>query len=197
MSVNKRYNWECVVWVKTLGDIQRIRDFGVKGYISPVHNMDGGDSHYHVIWCFDRQQTYDSVMSMIKEEGLDDCINTVKYVKDLTSRARYLCHLDEKHKYHYSTEDVECMGGLSYSKFLDYTKDSADSDLTLFGIIDKYKVKSYAQLVKYCAYVEKDKYANVVGRCSFWSAYIKSLAFDIESPELNYIINEKRGIRNV
>lgn len=199
-KVIKKYNWEAVVWLESLGtteenkpDIERIIDFGVKGYISPLH-VDSEKPHFHVIWCFDRQVSYDSVMSMIEEESLDDCINTVKYVKDLTSRGRYLCHLDESKKLHYSPDLVTCMGGLSYNKFLNYETDSAMEDLSLFKLIDRYKIRSYSQLVRYCAFVRTESYRSIVGRCSFWSSYLKSLNFDTNSVELENIINEKAGL---
>lgn len=197
MAEKKYYQWECVCWYTdhfdNLNDaIQSITEFGVKGYISPVHT-DSGKNHLHIIWCFDSSKTYDWVIKAIEEDGLSESINTVKYVKDLTTRARYLCHLDEKNKPHYSPEDVICMGGTDYNMFLNVSADKYNDDITLMNIIEKYHVRSYSQLVRFCAYCSREHYKSVVGRCGFWSAYVRSYASDANSPELEYFINEVRG----
>lgn len=193
----KAYQWEGVLWPEhfpTPEDAkQALVDFGVKGFISPLQKDDGGKPHFHFIWCFDSQRSYEQVMQFIVDEGLDHCINTVKYVKDITSRARYLCHLDDKQKALYSPEDVTCIGGLDYTQYLNAVADKYNDDLTLMEIIEKYDVMSYAQLVKYCAYCSREHYKSVVGRCGFWSAYVRSRTNDSISRELQNIIDEKRG----
>ena len=54
---NKYYQWEGVLWPENYESldhaVKALLDFGVKGYISPLHNDDGGKIHYHFIWCFD------------------------------------------------------------------------------------------------------------------------------------------------
>lgn len=175
--------------------LDQIFDFRVKGYLSPLHDMDGGKPHYHWIMCFDSLKSYDQIMEMIKESDLDAAVNTVRYVRDLTSSARYLCHLDERKKFHYNPEYVQCIGGTSYSKYLDYETDRALEDLTLIELVKKYRIRSYTQLVDYCLYVAKSHYRSVVGRCGFWSAYIRGFNDPI-SIEAENAINEKRGIRN-
>lgn len=192
---NRSYNWECVVWTENLQSLDQIFDFRVKGYLSPLHDMDGGKPHYHWIMCFDSLKSYDQIMEMIKESDLDAAVNTVRYVRDLTSSARYLCHLDERKKFHYNPEYVQCIGGTSYSKYLDYETDRALEDLTLIELVKKYRIRSYTQLVDYCLYVAKSHYRSVVGRCGFWSAYIRGFNDPI-SIEAENAINEKRGIRN-
>lgn len=193
----KAYQWEGVLWLEhfdaVTDAIDRLVDFGVKGYISPVHKSDNGKKHLHFIFCFDRQKTYEQVIQMIEDEGLNHCINTVKYVKDLTTRARYLCHLDTSKKELYSPADVICMGGTDYEQFLNVSVDKYNDDLTVMELIDKYNVRSYAQLVKYCAYCSREHYKSVVGRCGFWSAYVRSLSNDSVSKELDYIIAEARS----
>ena len=190
---SRSYNWECVVWKQSLESQDLIYDFRVKGYLSPLHDKDGGDPHYHWIMCFDSLKSYDQVMQMIEEGGLSECVNTVRYVRDLTSSARYLCHLDEKKKFHYDPVYVECLGGVSYSKFLEFETDKALDDMSIIGIIRKYRIRSYAQLVDYCIYVKREHYRSVSGRCGFWSAYIRSIG-DSRSYELDNIINEKVGL---
>lgn len=193
---NKYYQWEGVMWPEHYEDndsaIQSLIDFGVKGYISPLHSDDGGKPHYHFIWCFDSAKTYEGVMQMIEDDNLVG-INTVRYVKDLTTRARYLTHRDSPDKALYSVDDVVCMGGTDYSQFLQVSSDKYNDDLTLMEVIDKYEIRSYAQLVKYCAYISRENYKSVVGRCGFWSAYVRSLANDSISRELENLINESRG----
>lgn len=201
MASSRWYQWEAVVWPENLSSLDVIiNDFGVKGFLSPLHSMDGGKSHYHWIMCFDSAKTYVQVMDMLRESGLhsldpdDDehsAVNTVRYVKDLTTRARYLCHLDSPNKFHYATEDVICIGGMSYSQFLDFVSDKVQNDLSLIGLIDKYQLRSYAQLVKYCLYVDKESYRSVVGRCGFWSAYLRSLREDPTNFEIQNIIDER------
>lgn len=198
MAEKKYYQWEGVLWYSDHFNsyeesVEALKEFGVKGYISPPHT-DSDKNHLHFIWCFDSSKTYDWVMNAIKEdEILCYSINTVKYVKDLTTRARYLCHLDEKNKPHYSPSDVICMGGTDYNMFLNVSADKYNDDITLMNIIEKYHVKSYAQLVRFCAYCSREHYKSVVGRCGFWSAYVRSLANDPNSQEMEYIIEEIRG----
>lgn len=194
-SVSK-YNWECVVWVESLPSLDLIYDFGVKGYLSPVHNMDGGKPHYHWILCYSRQVTYDQVMSQLIEDGLDGCVNTVRYVRDMDTRARYLCHLDERHKFHYSPEDVQCIGGTDYSKYLYYGEERIDTDMSIVKIIEKYRCRSFSQLVNYSIYVNRNIYKTIVGRANFWSNYLRSLAMDSNSIEMQNTIDERRSKSN-
>lgn len=193
----KSYQWEGVLWPEHFPALEDAKasliNFGVKGYISPIQNDDGGKEHFHFIWCFDRQKTYEQVMNMIQDEGLGECINTVKYVKDLTTRARYLCHLDESSKSLYDPNDVTCMGGTDYYQFLNVSSEKYNDDMTLMEIIKKYNVGSYAQLVDYCMYCSREHYKSVVGRCGFWSAYLRSKVNDSRSHELQNIIDETRG----
>lgn len=203
MASTRWYQWEAVVWPEHMDNLDPIiDDFGVKGFLSPLHSMDGGKPHYHWIMCFDSSKTYTQVMDMLVDAGLhsrdpDDedgsTVNTVRYVKDLTTRARYLCHLDSEKKFHYSPEDVICIGGMSYSQFLDFVSDKVQNDLSLIQMIDKYQLRSYAQLVKYTLYVDKESYRSVVGRCGFWSAYLRSLREDPVNFEIQNIIDEKVG----
>lgn len=188
-----KYNWECVVWVESLPSLDLIYDFGVKGYLSPVHNMDGGKPHYHWILCYTRQVSYDTVMEQLREDGLDACVNTVRYVRDMDTRARYLCHLDEPHKFHYSPEDVKCIGGTDYSKYLYYGEERIDTDMSIVKIIEKYRCRSFAQLVNYSIFVNRSIYKTIAGRANFWSSYIRSLAMDSNSIEMQNAINERRG----
>lgn len=190
------YQWEAVIWLESAPDnlIDIITDeFGVKGFLSPVHKSDNEKFHYHWLLCYDSAKSYQQVMDDIESANLSDCINTVQYIKDLTTRARYLCHLDSPKKELYSPSDVICIGGTTYDKFLEYTVDKLNDDMSIIELIDKYKCRSYAQLVRYCIYCNRDYYRSVVGRCGFWSAYIRSLAMDTNSSELEYIIEEKRG----
>lgn len=85
------------------------------------------------------------------------------------------------------------MGGLTYDIFLKEESDSINKDKTVIELIEKYNVRSYAQLVKYCLYVQPKYYQSVVGRCGFWSAYVKSRANDFISVEMEYVIEESRG----
>ena len=146
------YQWEAVIWLESapenLIDII-VDEFGVKGFLSPLHQSKNEKFHYHWILCYDSAKTYDAVLADINASPLAPCINTIQYVKDLTTRARYLCHLDSKSKTHYSPEDVICIGGTSYDKFLEYTVDRLNDDISIIELIDKYNCRSYAQLVKY------------------------------------------------
>lgn len=197
-----KYNWECVVWVESLPSLDLIYEFGVKGYLSPVHNMDGGKPHYHWIICYDRQVTYDTVKSQLIEDGLwngdeyTGCVNRLMYVRDMSTRARYLCHLDEPHKFHYAPEDVRCIGGTDYSKYLYYGEERIDTDMSIVKIIEKYRCRSFSQLVNYSIYVNRTIYKTIVGRANFWSNYLRSLAMDSNSIEMQNTIDERRGKEN-
>lgn len=201
------YQWEAVIWKESAPDnlIDIITDdFGVKGFLSPLHISKNEKFHYHWLLCYDTAKSYQQVLQDLHNAGLakdpydedDDgvyCINTVQYVKDLTTRARYLCHLDSSRKEHYSPEDVICIGGTTYDKFLEYTVDKINDDLSIIELIDRYRVRSYAQLVRYCLYCNRQLYRSVVGRCGFWSAYVRSLSMDSLSSELENIIDERKS----
>lgn len=200
----KYYNWEYVVWTENLESIQQLIDFGVRGFISPLHVSDNEQPHYHWITMFPRQQSYDSVIGMLDDAGLlnteerKGCINTALPVKDVAVRARYLVHADEDPnvKPHLDPEMVTCVGGIDYMKYFNDVGESFDSDRGIFQIIQKYNCTSYAQLVNYCAYVSPSYYKSVSGRCGFWSAYMRSLANDHVSITMQYEIDEKRMIKN-
>lgn len=196
MAKNTWQYWEAVIWLDHDDALQRVIDMGITGWISPVHDdSESEKEHRHVLWKFPHPRSYDQVMGMIRDYGCNDCINTVQYVPDERRRGRYLCHLDEDpdFKKHYDPADVICMGDVTYDVF---TKDSSDEkiqDVTLIELIDRYRIVSFAQLVKYCIYVEPRFYRSVSGRCGFWSAYLKSYSMDPKSSELQYLIDEKKG----
>lgn len=200
MSKNKKYyNWEYVVWAENLGSLQELIDFGVRGFISPLHISDNEKPHYHWITLFPRQQSYEAVLDMLRESGLlnEDghvgCINTAIPVRDVAVRARYLVHADEDPnvKSHLDPQMVTSVGGLDYMKYFNDVGESFDSDRGIFQIIRKYNCTSYSQLVNYCAYVSPSYYKSVAGKCGFWSAYMRSLANDRNSIEMQYIIEQK------
>lgn len=206
-KTNKYYNWEVVVWEESLSDFQKLIDFGVKGFISPLHTNEDGKPHYHQLFMFERQKTYDQVMDMLREDGLakpkdiEDAdnvypINTALPIRDFPTRARYLCHLDNSDKEQLDPSMVTEIGGLDYYKYVNYITDKMEEDLQLFTVIETFNCTSYSQLVRYCAVVSPKFYKSVVGRCGFWSAYMRSLYNDHNSLKMEYAIQEKKGISN-
>lgn len=178
-------------------------DIGVNGWISPVHtDSESGKPHRQFLLKFPHPRSYDQVMKLLQDRGINDpdtkrqTVNTVRYAPDEKRSGRYLCHLDEDDKEHYKPEDVITMGSIPYSVFLDAEVDEKDTDTSLFELIEKYRCRSYSQLVRYCTYVEPKFYRAVCGRCGFWSAYLKSLSMDPNSAEMEYIISEKKGKQN-
>lgn len=200
----KYYNWQYVVWEENLESIQKLIDFGVRGFISPLHVSDNEKAHYHWITMFPRQQSYEAVMDMLRnddllnEEGHVGPINTALPVRDIVVAARYLVHADEDPnvKPHLDPEMVISVGGIDYMKYFNDVGDSFESDRGIFQLIKKYNCTSYAQLVNYCAYVSPSYYKSISGKCGFWSAYMRSLANDHISVQMQYIIDEKESQLN-
>jgi hypothetical protein len=123
----------------------------MKIFVSPLHDQDQKQDgsvkkpHYHVLLSFDGPVVPDRAQQLFLKVGGVGLEKVDSYV----GMARYLCHLDERDKIHYSTTDVLSLGGADY---FDVIQKPSDKYFVIGEMIDfcsHEKIYSYAALLKY------------------------------------------------
>lgn len=127
-STPKRYrNFSCIVYPESApeGWEEVLSSYHVPAFISPLHDKDvlpdgtPKKPHYHVLIMFDNVKNPDQVTEIFTSFCGVGC----EIIQSVCGYARYLCHLDELNKYHYSIDDVRCIAGADY---FNMTHTSAD-----------------------------------------------------------------------
>lgn len=127
-----------LLWVDSVPAdyLDRIESIGYPALISPLHDSDVLEdgspkkAHYHVLFVFPGRKTGEQCQRIANYVSHGDEFSgdyPWLYVVDRYVHARYLCHLDSKHKYRYPVADVVSVNGASISKLIG--KDWADEDL--------------------------------------------------------------------
>lgn len=131
--------------------LDRLSDTHLKLLVSPLHDQDKKDDgtlkkpHYHVLLSFDGPLVPDRAIELFNTVGGVGLEKVDSYV----GMARYLCHLDERDKIHYSPTQVIALGGADY---LDVIEKPSDKYFIIGEMIDfcsQEKIYSYAALLKY------------------------------------------------
>ena len=123
----------------------------MKVLVSPLHDQDVKEDgttkkpHYHVLLSFDGPVVADRAADLFQQIGGVGLEKVDSYV----GMARYLCHLDERDKLHYSPTQVIALGGADY---FDIIQKPSDKYFVIGEMIDfcsNEKIYSYASLLKY------------------------------------------------
>lgn len=122
--------WAITLYPDSLPDnwLETVRSFGVPVLISPLHDRDvwlpedalddvsrvPGEpkkAHLHLLWKFNSEKSFSQVCELLKD------LNVVyaERVSSYRQYARYLCHLDDPHKFQYPPADVVCINKADYS----------------------------------------------------------------------------------
>ena len=123
-----------VVYQKDISDFSRFVDiletFHCPIFVSPLH-IDSDTPHYHVMFMFSGKKSINSFERKLKVAFADIPFFKLEICSDKVSCARYLCHLDNKFKTHYSPSNVVEISGSDYSQYSydSRTKDSVFKDI--------------------------------------------------------------------
>lgn len=121
--------------------------------ISPLHTADPEDEyqckpHYHIMIDFDGQKSHDQVKSIwdsigaVEQPGREN-------VQNKRGMARYFCHLDEKNKSKYETNEVICLSGFDYNTLINLPVDKYSCVSEMCDFIIEFSIVSFSQLVLY------------------------------------------------
>lgn len=170
----RSYIWATCVYPESApeGWKEKLADLYLAGFISPLHDKDHEETgeikkaHYHVALKFPSKKSREQ----IKE--LTDQIGGVgqERLSNFRSYARYLCHLDQPHKFQYDIKDVESFGGMDYQSEI-----SAPSDkyLIVADMLDwleenrdihKY---SFNKFLIYCRNNQESWFRALCDNCSY------------------------------
>lgn len=146
--------WSNVCYPESLPSdwLDKLRDLHIPCFISPLHNMDVDENgelkkpHYHIMLIYESPVTYKLADEDFKSFGSTTLVKRVRSTKGM---ARYLCHLDEKDKYHYSVNDVQAFAGADYNYTITTEETKQQSLFFAFDWIDENNCVSFYQLCKY------------------------------------------------
>lgn len=182
-SDQRKRNYTFVVYEDSAPENWRdlLNEQHVPMFISPFHCDDKNPDetpkkpHWHVVVMFGGKQTEKSA-----QEISDLCSGVkVQAVKDLSSMARYLCHLDNPEKAQYKTIDVVSFGGANYFEKIE--RDS-DNDILLDEMMDwcvEQGCFSFFRLANYARKERKDWFRVISsGRTIFLTAWLKSMQWE-------------------
>lgn len=127
MSVDTRSRlWVFVCYPESLPEdwLDIISGWHVPCCVSPLHDRDvnaNGEEkkpHYHVVFQFTGNKSYDQVMELIAPLN---CTIPQK-VNSLKGQVRYFIHYDNPDKVQYRKEDMKCFGGFDVDLYLGATE---------------------------------------------------------------------------
>lgn len=123
----------------------------VPAFISPLHDKDINSNgvikkpHHHIMIMFEGLKTKKqagAVFSAIGGVGIEP-------IKCPKAYARYLCHLDNLDKEHYSIDDVVSLSGADYDSMVSSAPDKYTAISEIIDFCTMNDVHSYAQLLLY------------------------------------------------
>lgn len=185
-SKEKNRNWCAIVYPESAPEdwIERLRDLHLPFAISPLHDQDANEfgepkkEHYHIIVCFEGPTTYKNANRCIQRITNGPI---VKPCRSIRGSYRYLTHLDDPHKFQYSSDDIQLFNSFEVAIT------SSDEDVikkAIFNIILVNRIHEYADLMLVLDYEFGYEYSQVARRNH---SYITSVVNSIRhSPGSTY-----------
>lgn len=170
-------NWATIVYPESAKENWQflLKDRCIPALVSPIHDKDVTEegepkkAHYHVLLAFKGKKTRESVKPLVEALGGVG----LERVSDLHAYARYLCHLDEWDKPHYSPYDVQEFGGMRYKKYESAKQDLQDSIVDVIMLINSTGMTTYRQMMDFCANERPDLLGVVFKNAYAVQAYLK------------------------
>lgn len=150
--------------------------------ISPLHDKDVNPSgepkkpHYHVLVMFEGVKDFETQVKPIFDE-----IGAVgrENVNSARGYARYLCHLDNPEKAHYSPSEVVSMGGADFYAVTNLPTDDLKMLGEVFMFIREQGIYSLAELMDLTQLHHPEWFSMIaMSRCYVIDKYIKSLEWE-------------------
>ena len=161
----------------------------VPAFVSPLHDADVNNdgvikkSHYHVLIMFSALHTYSQAQEIFEKIGGVGC----ESVRDARAYSRYLCHLDELDKVHYSLSEVRSFGGADYQSVINLATDKYIIVNDILNYCSDNNVYNYADLVDYCRRENAEWFRCLVDSCTYVvKEYLKSKTYYFTLAKKNY-----------
>lgn len=160
--------------------IDLLKESHVNFLLSPLHDKDktsdGEDKkpHYHIILIFDSLKSLDQVRDVLEPIGAVGC----EIVNSLVSYGRYLCHLDDKDKYQYSTDDVVAYG-YDYQDLIASKLDKYDTMARVLDFCINAKCYNFSRLLIYARHNDFDMFKVLCDNSYMIREFLRSAAEDV------------------
>lgn len=153
-STGRYRNFATIVYPESaVSDWQEIlSSYHVPAFVSPLHDQDvlpdgtKKKPHYHVMIMYEGVKTRDQAIEVLSSFGGVGC----EIVGSISGYARYLCHLDELTKVHYSIDDVRSFAGADYYHIASLPSDRYKMLDEMVDYCVKNNVISFTDFVNYC-----------------------------------------------
>ena len=148
-SKQKNRNWCAIVYPESAPDdwMDQLRDLHLPFAVSPLHDKDQNDdfdpkkAHYHIIVCFEGPTTYKNANRCIQRITNGPI---VKVCHSVRGSYRYFTHMDDPHKFQYSSDEIKCFNDFEVAVT------ASDEDIikkAIFYIILVNRIQEYAELM--------------------------------------------------
>lgn len=197
--------WTAMVYQESQqeGWLDALSEQLVEALVSPLHDKDvwtaedeaenpdhkAGEAkkpHWHVVISYKNPVTFSKAKEVFEAIGAVVPPEPKCKVKDFKQMARYLCHLDQPHKHRYDKSEVKKFGALDYSALVMSGADEDEIIDEMCEFVDAHCITSFRQFCCYCR-TERPEWRTLVYHqyAALMSRYIKSLAWELEHPNLN------------
>lgn len=181
MKGSRTRNYATIIYPESAQDfIERIRDAKVPAILSPLHDKDidkkTGEfkkEHYHLLIMFDSVKTKEQAKELIEQVGGVGC----EVVKSITGYARYLCHLDEKEKHRYNTDEVIEFYGADYISLIQNKADKYEIIAEIIEYCEREKLVAFYEVVEYARKNRPDWFRVLCDSSYIIEKYLKSYAW--------------------
>lgn len=178
MKGSRTRNYATIIYPESAPEfIEKIREAKVPAILSPLHDKDidkkTGEfkkEHYHLLIMFDSVKTKEQAKELIAEIGGVGC----EVVKSITGYARYLCHLDEKEKHKYNTDEVMEFYGADYISLIKNKSDKYEIISEIIEYCEKNKLVAFYEVVNHARKEKPDWFRVLCDSAYIVEKYLKS-----------------------
>lgn len=154
--------------------IQMIQDLHVQAYLSPIHTDNGCKPHMHLMIFFEGVKSDKQINNIIETVG---GVGREKIFSNL-GYARYLCHLDEKNKNLYNTDDVVEFAGIRhYKDYIESENEEDDKLVNVLQIVREYNIIEWCDLIEFAVDNDVDMLKTIKANAYLLREYMKSKYF--------------------
>lgn len=132
----------------------RLYNLHIKAFISPVHDKDIKENgefkkpHCHIMLMYDSPVSPNIAQSDFANIGALSA--HIEILKSKQGYARYLCHLDDKNKAQYDTEEVIALAGANYHDTIYLEEDRVTILAEILRFVDDNQIINYTDFIRYC-----------------------------------------------
>lgn len=105
--------------------------------------------HYHVMIMWPNNTTFSFARNIASELGAAN--DYIELVRNTSSYARYMCHLDQPDKHQYPVKELKALGGVDRAKLVKERQEEKVSSLqNLLQVCKENDLRYYCEVVDYC-----------------------------------------------